>query len=233
MKMDASTERAYKRKCFQGRGPAARWLDRLFFSIICGAAMYILTGRRSFALLLFGAALLTLTFLDIRQWDRFRRKLRHAAVKELRREAWLKGEADRIRQGGGTVLFPAPDRDALVGFCLRLGPGASFHSFGDTKAELCETAQAFGRTLIFHPWGEGEEPSSEQVENRLKQNAPMRSSIPWRRLLALPGSRYLLTGCLMLLLSVFLRRALYWRLLGTLCLLVGTVRRSFRLTAET
>ena len=68
---------------------------------------------------------------------------------------------------------------------------------------------------------------------RLVRDAPKRNMLPLKKLLHLPGNRYLLTGFMLLLLSMILRRALYWRLLGTLCLVIGTVRRSFHLFAKT
>ena len=210
----------------------ARWLDVGFFSFICGVALYILSGRVFLSLLLMIAALSFLILLDARRWGRFRQKLWKDAVSRLRREDWLRQEAERIRQAGETVLYPAPGRDELTGLCLRRGPGTAFHCFGEPKEELRAEALAVGCTLTFHPWGQGSEPSREQVEDRLRQDAPKRERKLWRALLRLPGKRYLVTGCLLLLLSIFLRRALYWRLLGSLCLFVGTCRRSFHRAAE-
>lgn len=231
--MDGSTVRAYKRKCYQGRGWIARWLDRVFFALLCGACMYIPVGRFFLSLLLAAAALLLLTFLDMRRWDKFRQKLWQDAADRLRRETWLRKEAERIRQAGEITLFPTPDREALLGLCLRSGPGTTFHGFGEGREDLIAEAAAYGCTLVFHPWGQGEAPSREQVIERLRQEAPKGGKRLWRMLLHLPGNRYLLAGGLLLLLSVFLRRALYWRLLGSLCLLIGAFRRSFPTTGET
>ena len=62
-------------------------------------------------------------------------------------------------------------------------------------------------------------PTRTQVEERLRQKAPKRTPRLWGRLLRLPGNRYLMTGGLLLFLSMVLRKALYWRLLGSVCLL--------------
>ena len=232
MKMDRSMERAYKRKCFQGRGWLARWLDKVFFSALCGICLFILCGSRLLSLLLIAGVLLLLCLLDRKRWNRFRHKLWQDAAHRLKREDWIKQEAEDIRRSGGTILFPTPDRDTFMGACLRFGPGTAFHSFGEPVEELRTEAVAFGCAMSFHPWGEGGEPSRERILERLRQDAPLRDHRLWRKLLHLPGNRYLLTGCLLLLLSVFLRKALYWRLLGSLCLLIGTFRRTFRMMTE-
>ena len=158
--------------------------------MLCGMALYILSDRMLLSLLLFGAALLALIMLDKRQWDRYQEKLRMDAAKELRRESWLKQEADRIRQAGGMVLYPIPDKEALLGLCLRFGQEVGFHCFGEPQNEWIETAQSYGCKLKFHPWGEGEEPSRAQVTKRLERDVPKRKAGQWRRLLSLPGNRY-------------------------------------------
>ena len=225
--------RAYKRICFQGRGLAARWLDRVFFALLGGAALYILIGRMYLGLLFMAAVLFALILLDLRRWERFQQRLWRTAADQLKREAWLRTEGERIGQAGEIILYPAPDKDALVGLCLRLGPGRTFRCFGTAKAELNDVAQAFGCRLTFHPFGKGQEPSREEVLKRLERDAPKQKPRVWRRLLTLPGSRYLVAGCLLLLLSIFLRRALYWRLLGTLCLVIAALRRAFHGAAQT
>ena len=87
--------------------------------------------------------------------------------------------------------------------------------------------------MAFHPWEQGAEPAPEQVRERLMRDAPKRTNILWRQLLTLPGSRYLLTGFMLLIMSMFLRKALYWRLMGSLCLLIGAVRRAFHSVSRT
>ena len=231
--MNGSLERTYKRKCFQGRGILARWLDRAFFSLLSGVCLYLLVRRFLPSLLLCFAVLLLLILWDAKRWNRFRRKLWQNAVGELRREDWMKREGARIRQAGGTILFPTPDRDALTGLCLRQGPGTVFHCFGASEKELEDVATALGCPLTFHSWGEGADPSREQVIRRLERDASKRGVGLWRSLLQLPGNRYLLAGCMLLMLSIWLRRAIYWRLLGTVCLVVGTIRRSFQRIAGT
>ena len=231
--MDRTTAHAYKRKCFQGRGIVARWLDRVFFSALGGVCLHILLRCLILSLLMGGAILLLLLLWDRRQWARFRQRLWRRTADQLQREDWLRQEAERIRRSGGVLLYPAPDMDTLTGLCLRLGEGTAFHCIGDVKDSLMAAAQALGCSLTSHPWGQGEEPSREQVTERLVRDAPKRNALPWQKLLHLPGNRYLLTGFLLLLLSMILRRALYWRLLGTLCLVIGTVRRSFHLLAKT
>ena len=116
----------------------------------------------------------------------------------------------------------------MTGLCLRQGEGTAFHTFGEVREELIVQAKTLGCTVSFHPWQEGSEPSQEQVLERLKRDAPKRTGNLWRTLLHLPGNRYLLAGCAVLLLSMVLRRALYWRLLGSLCLLLGALRRGMR-----
>ncbi len=226
--MNGKNERAYKRTCFHGRGTVARWLDRGFFAAVCGVCLYILEGKAVPSLLLFGAAALLFLLWDMRRWDRFKRKLWQSASDQLRREEWLDGEAERIRRAGGVVVYPAPDADSFLGLCLRMGPRASFHCFGDPEEKLTRAASAVGCSILFHPWGMGEEPSRAQVEARLERDAPKRTGNVWRSLLTLPANRYLLVGFLLLAFSMLLRRALYWRLLGSLCLMIGAVRRSFR-----
>ena len=100
-----------------------------------------------------------------------------------------------------------------------------YHCFGERKEDLIDHAKEMGCELIFHPWQEGAKPSREQVLERLRQNALKREHKKWRMLLQLPDNRYLVAGGVLLLLSLFLRRALYWRLLGSLCLTVGALRR--------
>lgn len=231
--MNSSTVRAYKRKCFQGRGTAVRWMDRAFFSALIGVCLYVLRGGILVLLLLFAASMAMFTFLDVRRWDRFRQKLWQGAASQLRREDWLTHEAEHIRQEGGVILFPVPDKDSLTGLCLRWGRGTSFHCFGEVRKELAAGALAYGCSMTFHSWQEGAEPGREQVLQRLERDAPKRDTQLWRRLLQLPGNRYVLAGCLLLLMSILLRHALYWRLLGSLCLLIGAVRRSFHIIPET
>ena len=231
--MDTRIVHAYKQQCFQGRGIVALWSDRTFFSALTGVCLYIWRRRLIASLLLFAAVFALLTVWDMRRWSRFKRNLLRNAVDRLKREDWMDREAERIRQKGGVTLFPTPDTDSMTGCCLRLGRGTSFHCFGEVKTELIAGAAAYGCTVTFHPWGEGAGPSREQVIQRLERDAPKRDTKLLRRLLSLPGSRYLVTGCMLLLLSIVLRHALYWRLLGSLCLLIGAVRRSVRLVAKT
>ena len=224
--MDRKTERAYKRKCFQGRGTVARWVDRVFFALLGGVCLHIVCRNLVLSCLL-SVGLLALSLLwEKKRWVRFQHDLWQRTARALRREAWLREEAARIREEGGVILYPVPEREALTGLCLCLGEGTAFHCFGDPKEKLLDRAKALGCTLAFHPWQEGQEPSREQVLERLKQNAPKRDRKLWRTLWQLPGNRYLLTGGVLLLLSLFLRRALYWRLLGSLCLMLGALRRA-------
>ena len=231
--MDKMTERAYKRTCFQGRGSVARWLDRAFFALLGGVCLYLLCPLLWLSCLLSLALLTFFLVWDRRRWARYRDRLWQDAVQALRREDWLRNRAEDIRQAGGIILYPTPDQDALTGFCLRLGAGAAFHCFGETDEALAAQAQALGGTIVFHPWGQGRLPSREEVEARLRRNAPMRERKLWQMLLHLSYDRYLLTGCVLLMLSILLRRALYWRLLGSLCLMIGAIRRAFRMTATT
>ena len=231
--MNVSLQRAYKRKCFQGRGTAARWLDRLFFSALCGVCLHILSGMLALSWMLSGTVLLCLFLWDRRRWDKYKDKLLKNAVLKLRREDWLKQEAVRIRQEGGAVIIPTPNVDTLIGLCVYFGRGKVLHCIGEAREDLVTAASEWGCSLIFHPWGEGKEPSPVQVNERLKREAPEAKPRLWRKLLHLPGNRYFLAGCILLLLSVCLRKTLYWRLLGTVCLLIGTLRRSIRLFAQT
>lgn len=229
--MDRNAERAYKRTCFQGRGSVARWLDRGFFSGLGGVCLYILTRNMALSGLLCMGLFALLTLWDGRRWSRFKRKVWQDALGQLKREEWLQQEAELIRKTGGVLLFPTPGEDDFMGLCLRHGPGTIFHFFGDARKELTAQALALGCTASFHPWGEGKEPSREQVMDRLRRDAPVYRRKLWRSLLQLPGNRYLLTGFVLLVLSLFLRRALYWRLLGSVCLLFGTFRRSLRVAS--
>ena len=131
------------------------------------------------------------------------------------------------------MLYPTPDKDELTGLCLRMGTGTGFHCFGEPQPDLSSLCSSLGCRVSFHPWGEGEEPEQKQVIERLKNEAPKQDKGQWRDLLRLPGNRYLMTGCLLLLFSVWLRRALYWRLLGSLCLLIGGLRVSFHRILKT
>lgn len=228
--MDRKTEQAYKRSCFQGRGMAARWLDRAFFALLGGVCLYLARWKLMPSVLLSLGLLGLFLLWDGRRWTKYQRDLWRTAKKALRREAWLREEAARIRQAGGTVLYPTPDGEGLTGHCLRLGEGAALHCFGAPGEELVKQAEVLGCTLVFHPWQEGSEPSREQVVERLRRDAPKRELRLWRGLPQLPGGRYLLVGCVLLVLSMVLRRALYWRLLGSLCLFLGAIRRALHST---
>ncbi len=223
---------AYKRKCFHGRGIVARSLDMAFFSLLGGACLYVIKGNLWLSLILSAGLLLAFVLWDRKRWYNYKQRILQEAVKTLSREAWLRQEAENIREAGGVVLYPTPDRERMIGLCLRLGQGNVFHCFEDIKEDLSASVEAFGCSVIFHPWQEGPEPKREQVIELLRRDAPRRDGALWKRLLGLPGNRYLLTGVLLLLLSIFLRRALYWRLLGSLCLLIGAIRRSVTLYRE-
>lgn len=227
--MDRMTERAYKRECFQGRGMVARSLDMAFFSLLGGACLYVLIRNLVYSTLLSAGLLLFYILWDRRRWHRYRQCIWQEVARSLRREAWLQQEAERIRGEGGVIIYPTPDRERMIGLCLNLGKDTVFHSFGDTNNDLLAAAEAYGCSITFHSWQEGPESSQEQVMERLRRNAPKRDGALWKRLLDLPGNRYLLTGALLLLLSIVLRRALYWRFLGSLCLLIGAIRRSVTL----
>lgn len=231
--MDRMTERAYKRKCFQGRGMVARSLDMAFFSLLGGACLYVLIRNLVYSTLLSAGLLLFFILWDRRRWHRYRQCIWQEVARSLRREAWLQQEAERIRGEGGVIIYPTPDRERMIGLCLNLGKDTVFHSFGDTNNDLLAAAEAYGCSITFHSWQEGPEPSREQVMERLRRNAPKRDGALWKKLLDLPGNRYLLTGAFLLLLSIVLRRALYWRVLGSLCLLIGAIRRSVTLYRET
>lgn len=206
---------------------AARWLDRVFFALLGGVCLHIACRNLILSCLL-SAGLLAFSLLwEKKRWERFQNNLWQRTAQTLGREAWLKGEAARIREAGGVILYPVPDGETLIGLCLRYGEGTAFHCFGEGKGDgdLTDRAKAMGCTLSFHPWQEGPEPSREQMIERLRRDAPHRDHRLWRSLLHLPGNRYLLTGGVLLLLSVVLRRALYWRLLGSLCMMLGALRR--------
>ena len=167
--MEGAIERAYKRKCFQGRGTAARLLDRAFFSALSGACLFIVLGRLLLSVLLSGAVFLLLSLLSRRRWDRFRRQLWNSVAMELKRENWLKQEAERIRRQGGVILFPLPKEEQFMGLCLRSGPGTAFHTFGEPDKEWMAQAAGLGCSMTFHPWGVGETPNREQIEDRIRQ----------------------------------------------------------------
>ena len=229
MKMNGRVERAYKRICFQGRGAVARWTDRAFFALLGGVCLYLLCRNVALSCV-FSAALLGVFLLwESRRWTKYKRDLWQKTVRALKREDWLRQEGIRIRQAGGTILYPTPDAGAMLGFCLRFGAGTAFHCFGDAKIELIAQAKSMGCSVAFHPWQEGVEPSRERVLERLERDAPKRERKLWQSLRRLPGSRYLLTGCALLGLSMVLRRALYWRLLGSLCLMIGAIRRALHM----
>lgn len=220
---------AYKRICFRGRGIVARWMDRAFFALLGGVCLYLLSRYLLLSWLLSLAMLTAFLLWENKRWTKYKRGLWQKTVQTLKREAWLRQEAERIQEASGTILYPTPKTEELTGFCLRYGIGTEFHCFGEAKRELVTLAERYGCTLTFHPWQEGTEPGREQVLERLRRDAPKREGRLLPMLLHLPGNRYLLTGCLLLLLSVFLRRALYWRLLGSLCLFVGAVSRAIHM----
>ena len=225
--MDGLVTRAYKRTCFQGRGALARWLDRAFFSALGGLCLLIYC-KLAWLALLFGLFLLALgCFIGKRRWETYRERLYRQAAQALRREAWMKEAGERIRVQGGVILYPTPDRETLKGACLLRGGGTNFHCFGNPDQALTEETEKLGCSLTFHPWGEGREPTPDEVETRLKLQAPQPRRGLWKTAVTLPGSRYYLAGGVLLLLSMVLRRALYWRLLGSLCLILGTGRRAF------
>ena len=153
--MDRMTERAYKRKCFQGRGMVARSLDMAFFSLLGGACLYVLIRNLVFSTLLSAGLFLFFILWDRRRWHRYRQRIWQEADRSLRREAWLQQEAERIRGEGGVILYPTPDGERMIGLCLNFGQGTVFHSFGDTNNDLLATAEAYGCSVVFHPWQEG------------------------------------------------------------------------------
>ena len=224
---------AYKRICFHGRGMAARWLDRTFFGLLGGVSLYLLFRHLPLSVLLCVALWIAFCLLDHRRWLRYRHELCQKTATALKREDWLRREAQAIRQGGGIVLYPTPKTDELTGFCLRYGQGTAFHCFGEPKDDLTALVETFGCTVSFHSWQEGTEPSREQVLKRLRRDVPKGKGRLLPLLWHLPGNRYLLTGFVLLLLSLFLRRAIYWRLLGSFCLMFGAVLRSFRVSQRT
>ena len=223
---------AYKRICFHGRGIVARLTDRAFFSLLGGVCFFLLFGDRLLSVSFMAALLVTFLLWGHRRWMKYKHSIWQKTVKTLKQEDWLRQEAERIRQEGGKVLYPVPDAEALLDHCLRSGEGTTFHCFGEEKGELIALVESCGCTLSFHPWQEGSEPSREQVIERLRRDAPKRDRRIWHALLHLPGNRYLLTGCVLLLLSMALRHALYWRLLGSLCLCMGAIRRALHVTPE-
>ncbi len=231
--MDKATEWAYKRKCFQGRGAWARWLDITFSSALGGVCLYILRGNLTLSVFFSAGLLLLFVVWDRRRWIKYQQKIRREASKAIQRESWMKQEAERIRQAGGLILYPTPDMEKMTGLCLNMKQGMVFHFFGDADEDITTVATKFGCSITFHPWGEGPEPDREQVEERLNRNILRRDGVKWRKVLYLSGNRYLLTGAVLLLISVFLRRALYWRLLGSLCLLMGALRRYFQMVTKT
>ena len=211
----------------------ARWLDKAFFALLGGLCLYLWCGDLALSGLLLLALLLVFLLWDRRRWAKYSRDLWQRTSQTLKREAWLRQEAERIRHAGGMILYPTPDAETLVGLCLRLGQGTSFHCFGEAGKDFAAQAEALGCTLTVHPWQEGTEPNREQVVERLKRDIPKRDRKLWRELLHLPGSRYLLTGCGLLLLSMILRRGLYWRLLGSLCVFIGAISRAFHVPEQT
>ena len=219
--------RVYKRICFQGRGTLARWLDRIFFSALAGICLLVLRGGIVPACTVFLATLALFVLWDRKRWNDYWRTTFKKAVRDLKREDWLRREAERIRGEGGTILYPEPSREELTGHCLRMGSGTTFHCFGEPQQELIDLASAFSCGISFHPWQEGTEPSREQVMDRLRCDAPKRKRRIWCALLELPGSRYLMAGSVLLIASIFLRRSIYWRCLGMVCLLIGAIKRAF------
>lgn len=230
--MNRRTEQAYKRMCFHGRGIVARWLDRAFFALLGAISLYLLCRILWLSILLCVALVSVFLLWDYRRWMRYRHDLWQKAVTMLRRKDWSMHEAERIRQAGGIVLYPIPEVEALTGLCLRFGKDAAFHCFGEPGEDLIVQAETLGCALSFHPWQEGSEPSRKQVLEQLERDAPKGEERILLKMLHLPGNRYLLTGCFLLLLSIFLRRALYWRLIGSLCLLIGAVRRAFHVSLK-
>ena len=117
----------------------------------------------------------------------------------------------------------------MIGHCLRMGQGISFHCIGDERKELILAVSKLGSVITFHPWEEGSDPDREQIVEKLKSNMPKRNDLLWKDLLQMSGNRYMLAGASLLIISMFLRHALYWRLLGSLCLLIGAIRHSIQM----
>ena len=232
MKMDKRTERAYKRKCFLGRGALARWMDTAFSSLFGGACLYILRGNKMLSAFLSAGLLLFFVLWDRRRWIKYKQKLWLEASRALKRESWLKQEAERIRQAGGVIIYPTPDSKEMIGHCLRMGQGISFHCIGDERKELILAVSKLGSAITFHPWEEGSDPDREQIVEKLKSNMPKRNVLLWKDLLQVSGNRYMLAGASLLIISMFLRHALYWRLLGSLCLLIGAIRHSIQMVTQ-
>lgn len=212
---------------------AARWLDIAFFSALGGMCLYIAGNSFTLAACLSLAMVLLQVLLDQKRWGKYQRQLWQKAKDRLKRENWLRREGEHLRNAGGIILYPTPDEDRLMGMCLRWGPGTKFHCFGEERKVLADLASSMGCTVTFHVWDHGGEPSPEQVAERIRLDAPIRRHQLMPRLRRLPFDRYLLTGSLLLILSIFLKRAFYWRLLGSMCLMIGAFRRSFQRIGET
>ena len=217
-----------KKICFQGRGTVARALDRVFFAILSGLCLYIACGIWWLSALMSVSILLLQVALAKKRWTSYVRTMRKSTEKQLRQENWMIEEAAKIRAGGERILYPEPNGEELTGFCLNVSKGTRFHCFETENKALEQIAKDYGCVLVFHPKREGETPTDLQIENRIEMETPVRQKHTITRLLAQAESRYYTTGAVLLALSMVLRRAIYWRILASLCFGIGTIKRVIR-----
>ncbi len=223
--MERIIERAYKRDCFQGRGIVGRWTDWLFFSCLGGLLLFI-AFRILWLSAVFTACLLLVQLAwASHRWTVYYQTLKNDICASLRRENWLTEEAARIRADSEVVLFPLPGRDRLIESCLNAPKGTRFHCFGTADASLCKVAEDYGCTLVFHPWGMGKKPTEEAVEKRIVDGSNVRKGGRIGKLFSQTDIRYFITGGALLLLSLFMNHAIYWRLTASVCFFFGTIKR--------
>ncbi len=226
--MDKKIARAQKRKCFHGRGALARWTDRLFFAGLGGLCLYIVL-KNWWLSITSAVCLLSIQMIWAKhRWESYQKDLRKKTSVALRKENWLKEEAVKIRSCGETILFPLPGKEQLSANCLNADKGTRFHCFGDEDKRLCEYAKSYGCILVFHPWGMGKVPTNEDIENRIAEVSDG-SKNALHRIISQTYNRYFLTGACLLLFSITLRHAVYWRLLASLCFIIGAVKRLVRI----
>lgn len=216
---------AQKRICFQGRGTIARVLDRTFFAVLGGLCLYIGCGTWWLSALMSISIYLLLFALAKRRWDSYLKSLWNSMKTQLRQENWMEEEAARIRASGETILYPKPDAEKLTGYCLNAPKGTRFHCFEAESTTLAQIAENYGCVLLFHPRREGETPTDDQIESHIEAKTPTGRKHTIIRILSQTESRYYIAGVVLLGLSMVLRRAVYWRILASLCFFVGTIKR--------
>lgn len=228
VKMDANTKRYYQKQCFGGRSLFARTVDNVFLCCLIAGALFILGVKSPWPFLIGMVGFLIVAGIEKARWSWFEKRLFEKTAQTLQRESWMRQKAEELKQPNKYLAYPTPENEELIGLCLRLNQGVEIHSFGNEDKDKKNLANAWGHSMVFHAFMPEEKPSMEEIEKRIEKGVK-KNRYSFRQVAkAIPINRFFVSGIVLLVLSIFLRRAMYWRLMGSLCLSIGVLRFSFQ-----